>query len=325
MRFTTVIEVVIIIALIAMLYVFLQEPDEDVFYSSPGSTQAPAQSIDTPVPLIEENARWGKTTLSIFIDLEISQDVPGFRGEFIDIFRDAADTLSNSIQNKITFRFVSQPSAADIHVRWVEQLRADSLDAIGHTELNFSVSPSFSVISKAEVELLAKKEGGALSREQMFVLSMHEIGHALGLGHSESKDSIMYPEAQESLTKPSPMDVESILEAYGLESLPDLYVKEAQFSKRIINRVVFKQYLYDGKISVINDGLSDSGLFLISIEADGNIIDEEAKKLRPGESIILTLQNVTTDSDFSEIIINVDKENDVRELNEDNRYRAEVG
>jgi len=325
MKTSTIIEIAVLIILIGVAYTFLQPPSEETFSSQPTDLSGKGTNmLETSVPLIEKNARWGKTNLMVYIDERNSEYTSDYLRKYIDNFFDGANILSDSIGNKIMFTRTTNPDLADIEVKWVEHLRSDSLDAIGHAELNFTVTRSFSVINKANIELLTTKDNVKLNGDQMVALSMHELGHAIGLGHSQNKQSIMYPEAQSDVIEPDDIDVQSILEAYRLDPLPDLYVSEADFSKRIVTRSIIKQYLYDGTVVITNDGLSESGTFMFVIEAGKDSLEQEGKSLRPGESIVLTLENVNAEEDFSSIRIYVDRNNLIEELDENNLHTALV-
>ncbi|XP_055613709.1 matrix metalloproteinase-2-like [Uranotaenia lowii] len=53
------------------------------------------------------------------------------------------------------------------------------------------------------------------SLQDFFDTALHEIGHSLGLGHSRSKASLMYPYHQNQFSKPQPIDVRNIQALYG--------------------------------------------------------------------------------------------------------------
>ena len=109
-----------------------------------------------------------------------------------------------------------------------------------------------------------------------------------------------------------------------MQPLPDLYVSEAEFSKRVLSKTIFKQYAYSGRVVIINDGLSESGEFTFVIRAGKSTIEEKGNSVKPGESIILSLENVDAGGDFSRITVDVDTGNAVRELDENNMHAVQV-
>ena len=60
------------------------------------------------------------------------------------------------------------------------------------------------------------EKGGFWSRSQSLLFTaVHEIGHALGLNHSNRKDSVMWPEAQKGVPKLSSEDVRAIRQLFS--------------------------------------------------------------------------------------------------------------
>jgi len=112
----------------------------------------------------------------------------------------AWDEASDSL---VRFQFVSSPSSANIEVQFVDYVtNCNSSRAVGctHTFLRgknfykalitigtknkqtFVDSGSYKVVQK---DVFRKKEN-------IYGVMLHEIGHALGLGHSEDDNSVMY-------------------------------------------------------------------------------------------------------------------------------------
>ncbi len=277
---------------------------------------------ETPINLLP---RWGKPTLNVFVNEAASAKTRGFNSNLVSVFKDSTKVISNSINNKLTFNFVNDVNNANIEVLWVEVLPTDALDAIGHTELKFSIGSSFKVIKTATIELLARKDGKDVDSNQALLLSLHELGHALGLDHSKGKDSIMYPELQENVKGPSQKDVSNLLELYKIEPLPDFKIFNTTGLKRVIDRTLNKYYLADVSFSVINDGLADSGDFVFAIELGDERVENNSTSLAPGGVFKIKYSNLSSTVDFSKIVIKVDPQNKIRELDESNTETLLIG
>ena len=274
------------------------------------------------------NTRWGKTELNVFVDEKSSFSVKEFNRDLVKSFKEATDILEKSTGGNINFNFVDRREGSDIEVKWVESLPSDSLDAIGHTEFKFIVGQKFNIISSAKIKLLTKKDGKTIEGNDAILLSLHEIGHSLGLNHSSRKESMMYPELQENLKGPSKTDIEDILNLYETESLPDLIIQDEKLTKRTLENIFVNRYLADVNFSVTNNGLTESGPFSFSIEIGDKKIESQSTSLKeegsitPGGVFNIAYWNLSSSTDFSNITIKIDENNLIKELNESNNMKT---
>jgi hypothetical protein len=91
----------------------------------------------------------------------------------------------------LRFQFPSDSTGADITVRWIEQFPPDEL-RIGKTR---RLADQYGWVTHADVVIaLHDRDGDSFPPGEISEILRHEIGHALGLGHSRNRATIMYPE-----------------------------------------------------------------------------------------------------------------------------------
>jgi len=111
----------------------------------------------------------------------------------------------------LRFQFPADSAGADIVVKWIDQFPAGDR-RIGNTH---RVADQNAWVTYAEVVIsLHDPDGDRFPPGEISEILRHEIGHALGLGHSHNRETIMYPEStQLEITE---MDKETLHLLYTL-------------------------------------------------------------------------------------------------------------
>ena len=81
-------------------------------------------------------------------------------------------------------------------------------------------------IDHVEISIFKKSNGRTLDPSVLDHITKHEFGPALGLGHAHFPHSIMYPDLDETLTKISVCELDSVVYANHLNSDYDVKEKE---------------------------------------------------------------------------------------------------
>ncbi len=111
----------------------------------------------------------------------------GWQPQFAVAVRDAFEEWSG-VGIPVRFTFVRDSAGADVHVRFVDRFEGG---ISGRTI--WSRDSAFWLVSGGIDLAVSHPMGGAVTLAQLYAISLHEIGHLLGLDHIEDQSNIMAP------------------------------------------------------------------------------------------------------------------------------------
>lgn len=134
---------------------------------------------------VQASPRWEKTHFNVYIE-----DNPK-----IYIMKKAFGRWQMVTNKFVSFTFTDNAEQADITADFVEQLPGR---AVGLCETKYVTvkqnDANYTKISKAKIHLANKNlYERILTDDEYYRVMLHEIGHAIGLPHSDKLNSIMRP------------------------------------------------------------------------------------------------------------------------------------
>lgn len=121
----------------------------------------------------------------------------------------AAFTEWSDIGIPLKFTFVGRPGDADIRVKWTEHLEHKTGSTTWRTDRR-------GWLTSSEITLATHVgTGDALDSRGMRAIALHEVGHALGLAHSDDGHDIMAPLVRVTDLSPSDKSTMKLLYSFN--------------------------------------------------------------------------------------------------------------
>ena len=133
-------------------------------------------------------ARWpDRHGRPLMVWIQPTSDVPDWRETYPEGVRRAVHAW-DALELPVRFAFASDSANADVHISFI-----DHFDEPISGRTKWARDDDWWITNADIVLAVHHRSGGALDDDAMHAMALHELGHLLGLDHTEDPTSIMAP------------------------------------------------------------------------------------------------------------------------------------
>jgi predicted Zn-dependent protease len=201
---------------------------------------------------------------------------------YINMVVEALNTWEKASKGKFSFFLVNTLNESQMNIEW----RRVDRKSLGNCSFNYD---NESRLFSAEVSIgisdgiIHKKY---MDENEVFHTILHEIGHALGLGHSKNPEDIMYTPHQYGVVKLSKRDIASINWLYSLPYGASAKSLNETYSTHFGNIDDIFMHIVTGKTQ------SQFQKTLNNIKVPTRNLEEEQEKLAQIKKFQMSIQNI---------------------------------
>jgi hypothetical protein len=177
---------------------------------------------------IELCCTWGNS----LDDRVLTFSIENGGSDLAKIVKLAIQDWEKSLGERIEFEYVKEDSEADIEI----EFKKGKGKKVGKTVTYFD---HYGLIDQVDISISKKSYGVTLDKHTLEHVAKHEMGHALGLGHANFKNTLMSANVDEIITTISSCELDSVkyanswkLSEKGEEDSPDPIDEEGYKCKK---------------------------------------------------------------------------------------------
>lgn len=195
------------------------------------------------VPYQDKILRWDTKTFPLKVYIDETSNIPSY---YLTNVHQAFSTWTDATNGMINFEFVNSPANADIDFRFINKNNSNCSTENCQYVLAYAIpTVSGNKLKKFDIRFSEKdNNGNVFNPEDIYLATMHEIGHALGImGHSFYEENLMYPSNVEENPLYSKYRARGIT-LEDLNTLRLLYAFKPDISNGVFSEDELKKLIY---------------------------------------------------------------------------------